>query len=393
MKKTVRTVAAMGVVLLSSAFLNDSVHAVPQSNLQQNSANKTNLSEAEEKIANVMIELENLNEKIDKVNNALKVNKEKMKETNAEIDETEAEVASNEEEMEALREDIEVRFEILKNRIVSYQKSGGDISFLEVIFGSESFGDLIRRVSAVSKIAESDNKLMERLEDDENRLKKKQKSVETKLANLKKMKAELEGIQDTIVAQKKQNEEDEKVLQEKRQHLITLKSNLQDENKSLAVIESAVNRPANNTNDVQSNSDSSSPDLTTLAKKKTKAPSRDISIAINAGMPYLGTPYVWGGGSTSGFDCSGFISWAFAQAGISVPSSTAGLQYTGTRVSYSNIQPGDLIFFNTYKTNGHVGIYLGNGKFIGSQNSGLGIANMTSGYWNDKFAGHVRRVR
>ncbi|MYL59432.1 peptidase, partial [Virgibacillus halodenitrificans] len=71
-----------------------------------------------------------------------------------------------------------------------------------------------------------------------------------------------------------------------------------------------------------------------------------------------------------------------------------GLSGVGSKVSYSNAQPGDLVFFNTYKTNGHVGIYLGGGRFIGSQSStGVAVANMNSGYWNQKFSGHVRRVR
>ena len=57
------------------------------------------------------------------------------------------------------------------------------------------------------------------------------------------------------------------------------------------------------------------------------------------------------------------------------------------------MRPGDLVFFDTYKKDGHVGIYLGNGNFIGSQSStGVAIASMTSGYWKQHFSGHVRRV-
>jgi len=70
------------------------------------------------------------------------------------------------------------------------------------------------------------------------------------------------------------------------------------------------------------------------------------------------------------------------------------LASTGTQVSTGDMKPGDLVFFNTYKTNGHVGIYVGNNKFIGSQSStGVAIADMSSGYWNNKFSGHVRRVQ
>jgi len=51
-----------------------------------------------------------------------------------------------------------------------------------------------------------------------------------------------------------------------------------------------------------------------------------------------------------------------------------------------------MVFFNTYKTNGHVGIYLGGGRFLGAQDSGLDVADMNSGYWKNHFTGHVRRI-
>ena len=69
------------------------------------------------------------------------------------------------------------------------------------------------------------------------------------------------------------------------------------------------------------------------------------------------------------------------------------MKNAGRKVSTSEMRPGDLVFFNTYKTDGHVGIYLGGGKFIGSQSStGVAVANMSSGYWADHFAGKVVRI-
>ena len=92
------------------------------------------------------------------------------------------------------------------------------------------------------------------------------------------------------------------------------------------------------------------------------------------------------------FDCSGFVHGHSAKV-VNVSASTAGLSVTGTKVSTSEMKPGDIVFFNTYKTNGHVGIYLGNGRFIGSQSStGVAIANMNDSYWSQRFTGHVRRI-
>lgn len=73
--------------------------------------------------------------------------------------------------------------------------------------------------------------------------------------------------------------------------------------------------------------------------------------------------------------------------------STETLNKKGTKISSSSLQPGDMVFFDTYKKDGHVGIYVGNGKFLGAQKStGVAIADMTSGYWKEKFNGHARRI-
>jgi hypothetical protein len=123
--------------------------------------------------------------------------------------------------------------------------------------------------------------------------------------------------------------------------------------------------------------------------------------AISVGQQLIGkTTYSWGGGRSDAdvkagkFDCSGFVNYAFKQAGIDLGNgNTDTIVKKGVAVDPSQIQPGDIVFFDTYKKNGHVGIYVGNGKFIGSQSkTGVAIADMTQGYFKDKFNGVVRRV-
>ncbi|WP_377559066.1 NlpC/P60 family protein [Ornithinibacillus salinisoli] len=385
--------ATVTVVGIGSTFFTDSVQAETMNELQdrqsqiesERSEIKDSLSKAEAEIADVLIELEELNEEINRVEEALKENEKKLNETNDEISTKEAEIVE-------LENAIQKRSDILKDRMVSYQKNGGNIGFLDIIFGSKSFGDFVSRVSAVTKITESDNDLIKQQEEDK-------ASVETKLAELTDMQVELEGMQELILVQKDQNEEQKSVLKQKEKELTEKKEELQIKDSSLASIEAQVRRsiaekrtpPATASASTSSNSNGN---LTTLSKSSAPVSgSGNLSTVINAGYQYLGVPYVWGGKTPSGFDCSGFVSWAFAQGGYNIPSSTAALQSVGTKVSYSNIQPGDMVFFNTYKVNGHVGIYVGNGNFIGAQNStGLAVANMTSGYWKNHFTGHVRRV-
>ncbi|MFL0364678.1 NlpC/P60 family protein [Pseudobacillus sp. 179-B 2D1 NHS] len=124
---------------------------------------------------------------------------------------------------------------------------------------------------------------------------------------------------------------------------------------------------------------------------------------LKAGEKWLGRPYKWGGGRTDAtvakglFDCSGFVHYAFSQVGINLGPrnsvSTDTLKKLQKKIPASQMQPGDLVFFDTDKTDGHVGIYAGNGKFLGSQTStGVAYADMSKGYWKNKFNGRVIRV-
>ena len=94
---------------------------------------------------------------------------------------------------------------------------------------------------------------------------------------------------------------------------------------------------------------------------------------------FLGTPYVYGGFSPYGFDCSGFTMYVFSQFGYSLPHGASGQMSCGAAVSRSNLQPGDLVFFYdpSYAYDGvtatHVGIYVGGGQFIHASSYGGGV--------------------
>lgn len=109
---------------------------------------------------------------------------------------------------------------------------------------------------------------------------------------------------------------------------------------------------------------------------------------------YLGSRYVSGGASPSGFDCSGFTMYVYSKFGVDLGHSAAGQYYSGQHVSSSNLQPGDLVFFDTYgKSAGisHTGIYIGGGYFINAENHRTGVViTQLSGYWANTYAGAAR---
>ncbi|WP_199690419.1 MULTISPECIES: C40 family peptidase [Clostridia] len=422
MKKSIVTVATVTVVGFSSAFFHTQVQAETLGGLKdkrteiqnERAAIKADLSKAEAKIADVLIELEELNKQITQFNEAMKENNAQIEKVKADMTKKEQEVDKLEKEIAALEDAIEKRYNKLKERAVSYQKSGGDVSYLEVVFGSKDFGEFINRVSAVNKITNSDAKLLEEQENDKQEVTKKQDKVLKSLEEMEDLQVELEGMQETIKEQKQENEKKEAKLKDKKADLETLKEELKGEDSNLAALQAEVKQsvnserqPATSTNNTSSvsasvNNDSNDGDVQTLnskspakakAKAKPSAGSGGLSAVINAGYPHLGTPYVWGGKGPGGFDCSGFVSWAFAQGGYSIPSSTSALVGVGQKISYSEIQPGDLVFFDTYKKNGHVAIYIGGGQFIGAQSTpGVSVESMSNTYWKNAFKGHVRRV-
>lgn len=131
----------------------------------------------------------------------------------------------------------------------------------------------------------------------------------------------------------------------------------------------------------------------------TESSSSNSDIVATA-KQYLGTGYVYGGASPSGFDCSGFTMYVYGQHSYSLPHTATGQWQSGlgTRVySISELQPGDLVFFNDPSRNAgkacsHVGIYVGNGKHIHSSSSRIGgviISDLTSGYYNTYFVGGI----
>ena len=116
---------------------------------------------------------------------------------------------------------------------------------------------------------------------------------------------------------------------------------------------------------------------------------------VNSAKQYLGVPYVFGGASPSGFDCSGLVYYVLKNLGFS-PYRTAEDQYKmGTYVDKSQLKPGDLVFFeNTYKFGiSHVGIYSGNGQFIHAPNSNsvVSYGDLNSTYWTNHYYG-ARRI-
>jgi len=116
---------------------------------------------------------------------------------------------------------------------------------------------------------------------------------------------------------------------------------------------------------------------------------------LMSALALSGTPYKFGGASPeTGFDCSGFVRYVFNQAAnLTLPHGARAISQLGKSIPVDQLQPGDLVFFNTLKKAfSHVGIYIGEGRFIHAPSSGGGVhvVDMNSAYWAKRFNGARR---
>ncbi|WP_010631083.1 C40 family peptidase [Sporolactobacillus vineae] len=331
-------------------------------------------------------------------------------------------IAALKDEIGTIQKRIDKRKALLKERLVSVYKNGGSVNYLDVLLGSRDFGDFLDRTKAIFEITSQDQRIITAQKNDKLAVDAKRKTVVKKqavnVARLESLKKNLAQVQ-TLQEQKKIASS---ALASKQSdlsaRLVTLAGAAADLQQAQQSVSQTSYSPFQNKtqaesagNNSGSSSASSSSSAASSAKSAPSAASKPSASSFNLsasaasggvsgitgyGNRYIGrSTYVFGASSpsTGQFDCSGFVNAAFAANGISVGRSTSALVSTGRAVSYSQAKPGDLVFFDTYKTNGHVGIYLGGGRFIGSQSStGVAVVSMSNPYWSSHFRGVVRRV-
>jgi murein DD-endopeptidase len=142
---------------------------------------------------------------------------------------------------------------------------------------------------------------------------------------------------------------------------------------SLPVYDGSVPTPA---------SEARSTEPTPSARPRTGARQAPGSNAVGSdvvrhALAMIGTPYRYGGASPRGFDCSGLVQYAYRQIGVSVPRTTEQQFAAARRIDRRDAQPGDLLFFRFTRTVSHVGIYLGDGRFVHAPTSGRNVEIMS----------------
>jgi cell wall-associated NlpC family hydrolase len=263
----------------------------------------------------------------------------------------------------------------LAARMVAVYTSEEPDSTLDVLVGSQSLEGLLDDLETVTRVSEQDAKVL----DDVTGLRAQMRRARIRLQRARSRQAEL-------VAERAAHKASiESQLGERRRLLSSIQSEIaaiqaaerrrQAELERQARARLAAPQPLIPELAAASPSASPSPSPSPLPS----APPARHGGVVGIAMQYLGTPYVYGGASPAGFDCSGFVMYVYAQVGVSLPHNAAAQYAYGTPVDRSQLQPGDLVFFNGL---GHNGIYIGGGQFIHSPHTGdvVKISSITGWY-------------
>jgi peptidoglycan DL-endopeptidase CwlO len=280
-------------------------------------------------------------------------------------------------------ENMKTAQKVLAARMVAIYTSDQTDSTMDVLIGSQSLEDLIDGLETVDRVADQDSKVLH----DVLRFRNDMRTARARLANARTRQADLVAER----AAHKQSIEGQ--LAQRQQMLSSIRSEIAEiqaaERRRAADLErqarARLNAPQPLIPDLAATDGSSS---SAEPSPIPSAPPSTHGGVVGIAMQFLGTPYVWGGASPSGFDCSGFVMYVYAQVGVSLPHNAAAQYGYGTPVDRSQLQPGDLVFFNGL---GHNGIYIGGGSFIHSPHTGdvVKISSL-SGWYSSTWVGARR---
>jgi cell wall-associated NlpC family hydrolase len=274
-------------------------------------------------------------------------------------------------------------------RLRAIYTSGQEDSTLAIILGSRSLSDFLNRIETVNSVSSQDNQVLAEIQ-------RFKHDVAVRAVQLRKAHLRQEQVVAERAAARREVEsgpaERQRLLGSIKGEIARLRAEEARRQEQLRIAAEARLRTQ-----LAAQNQASAEALANDAVGASAISPEGVSIAppsryggvVGIAMQYLGVPYVWGGASPAGFDCSGFVMFVYAQLGVSLPHHAASQFNYGTPVSIDQLEPGDLVFFDGL---GHEGIYIGGGQFIHAPHTGdvVKISSLSDSWYAATFVGARR---
>ena len=303
-------------------------------------------------ITSASAELQALSDLVDQLGMQLEAAAEDYNYANQQYEDTKAAADKASAELSQADADLAKAQELLDERLVGMYKSG-DMGTLEALMGSGSVHEFLALLDQFQWIAQGDAQLIAEIQAYKAQQAELRAKLDAELVQLKVLKDQADEAKQKVLAQLQKQKQ---ALKGKEAQLAQLRKAEAERQARLAAEERA---------------------------RKIWLATRPGKV-ITMARQYLGVPYVWGGSSPKGFDCSGLVQYVYAKVGVSLPHSSRMMFNIGTPVSRANLRAGDLVFFFTPIA--HVGIYIGNGKMINATGNRVQISDV----WPSSFRGGRR---
>jgi cell wall-associated NlpC family hydrolase len=311
---------------------------------------------------------------------------------NVQLDEIDANLETNGRHLDSAKASLSIAQVHIAKRLRALYINGDSGGAVEVILGAKSLDDLLDRLDMASRVGGQDSEVLADVRRFRNEVRTRRAKLRSDRARQAQVVADRDAQRRSIegqLAQRQQllasvKDEIERMEAAERRR----QAQLEAQARARLAAEAAARRAAR-TQTLELASDPVASDSTEVS---TQAPPSQYGGVVGIAMQYLGVPYVWGGASPSGFDCSGLVSYAYAQIGVSLPHNAA-MQYNsvGVFVSRDQLQAGDLVFFDGL---GHMGMYIGGGQFIHAPHTGdvVKISSLYDSWYSAKYVGAKRVV-
>ena len=321
---------------------------------------------------------------------------------------SQAKIASYNQQIVKAQVEVGKRKDNLKEQLISLQKQVGNSVtgniYFDFVLNSNSLTDLVGRSLTVNKLSQASAEALQAVKDSQAKVKTLQTEQEAKQETLVATKSQLESDKAKIESLKSDAEKSasdlQQTLEANKDKLAQLAAS-EDAAKAAAATAAVAATPAASSTSTASSSAASSSVNTSTNTSTTSASSsasasqapasNNSSVSVSGGSiasnaaKYIGVPYVYGGTSPSGFDCSGLIYYAAKEAGISLPRTSQAQSTLGSYVSVSDLKAGDLVFWGGVGSAYHVGIYIGGGQYLHAPAPGQNVTIQSMAYFAPSF--------